>query len=62
MIEQDYDFDCPYCGVENSVRLDVTGGSRQTFVQDCVTCCQPIQISVKFEKDELVELSAEREE
>ena len=62
MVEQDYDFECPYCGVENSVRLDVTGGNRQAFVQDCVTCCQPIQIIVKFEEDELVDFSAAREE
>jgi len=62
MIEQDYNFDCPYCGVENSVRLDVTGGNKQSFVQDCVICCQPIQITVQFENDELIDFSVERED
>jgi transcription elongation factor Elf1 len=59
MIEEDYDFVCPYCGAENSVRLDATSGSKQSFVQDCTTCCKPIQISVQFENGELVDFSAE---
>ena len=60
MIEQDNDFECPYCGAENSVRLDVTGGRKQSFVQDCATCCKPIEISIQFENGELADFSADR--
>ncbi len=62
MVEQDCDFECPYCGGENSVRLDVTGGRKQSFVQDCTVCCQPIQISAEFEDDEITHFSAERQD
>ena len=59
MIEQDYPFECPYCGVELSVRLDLSGGRRQQFVQDCETCCKPIHIQVEFEGEEVLSFSAE---
>jgi transcription elongation factor Elf1 len=59
MVEQDYDFACPYCEAENSVRLDATGGSKQSFIQDCTVCCKPTQISVQFKNDELVNFTAE---
>ena len=59
MIEQDYDFECPYCGIENSVRLDMTGGRKQSFIQDCTVCCKPIQITLQFENGEIVDFSAE---
>ncbi len=62
MIEQDWEFECPYCGGENSVRLEVTGGRKQSFIQDCTVCCQPIQITARFEKGEISDFSAERQD
>ena len=62
MLEEDYPFSCPYCGVDLSVRLDISGGRRQSFIQDCETCCKPIQISVEFEHGEVVNFSAEADE
>ena len=62
MIEPDYDFECPYCGVENSIRLDATGGRKQLFVQDCAVCCKPIQIYVEFENSEVAHFSADRQD
>ncbi len=59
MIEEDYDFTCPYCISENSVVLDLSGGIKQSFVQDCAVCCKPIQITVQFENDEISDFSAE---
>jgi hypothetical protein len=35
MIENDYEFLCPYCNAEISVRLDATAGDKQEFIQDC---------------------------
>ena len=58
MIEEDYSFSCPHCGVELSVRLDQTGGREQQFVQDCEICCRPIQIEVRFEGEDVVRFSA----
>ena len=62
MLEQDYPFSCPHCGVELSARLDVNGGQQQRYVQDCETCCRPVQIEVHFDGDEVEYFLAEGEE
>jgi len=59
MIEQDYPFTCPHCGVDLTARIEPSGGKRQQFVQDCEVCCRPIQIRAKFEGEEVVDFSAE---
>ncbi|OIO38951.1 MAG: hypothetical protein AUJ72_01705 [Candidatus Omnitrophica bacterium CG1_02_46_14] len=60
-LENDQDFNCPYCASVNSIRIDQTGGSRQTFVTDCEVCCRPIQIEVEIFQDGEVGLIAKRE-
>jgi hypothetical protein len=42
---------CPYCGEEVELDIDDTGGSRQSFVQDCPVCCQPWQVEVRHDRD-----------
>jgi len=59
MIEQDYAFECPHCGDAMSTRIDASGGKHQQFIQDCETCCKPIQITVGLEADEVVSFSVE---
>ncbi len=59
MIENDYEFSCPYCGEKLSIRIDITGGERQSFVYDCEVCCRPIQIQFEVEADEVLNFSAE---
>ncbi len=59
MIEEDYSFTCAHCGVDLSARLDITGGNFQKFIQDCETCCRPIQITVEYEDGEVISFSAE---
>ena len=61
MLENDYEFLCPHCGVGLSVRLDASGGTKQEFVQDCETCCRPIRISVTLEHGQVMEFDAEQE-
>lgn len=62
LIEEDYPFTCPHCGVDLSARLDITGGNSQSFIQDCETCCRLIQITVKFEDGEVIDFSVEATE
>lgn len=38
---------CPYCGEENSILIDETGGSLQRYVEDCQVCCQPWDVTVR---------------
>ncbi len=42
-----------------SIRLDISGGKRQSFVYDCENCCSPIQIEAEFEGTALVNFSAD---
>jgi len=46
-------FQCPYCWEEISMLLD-TSVVKQTYVEDCEVCCNPIQLTVTFEDSELV--------
>ncbi len=50
-------FQCPYCWEEISMLLDASV-HRQTYIEDCEICCNPIEISVRFENDELQEFDA----
>ena len=62
MLENDHTFLCPYCRQTLSVRLDITGGNRQSLVYDCEICCRPILLQFELEGDEVVNFSAEPED
>ncbi len=62
MLENDFEFECPYCGEGLAVRLDATAGQKQDFIHDCEVCCKPIHIRLAFEDDEVVDFSAEAED
>ena len=44
---------CPFCGEDNDVFADPSGGSRQTFTEDCTVCCRPNLITLVFEGDQV---------
>ncbi len=54
-VEVDADFDadsevtCPYCGETITVLLDPGSGSTQDYVEDCEVCCNPWQVTVRFD-------------
>ncbi|MGF1559804.1 MAG: CPXCG motif-containing cysteine-rich protein [Flavobacteriaceae bacterium] len=50
-------FQCPYCWEEISMLLDPSIG-RQTYVEDCEVCCNPMEIRPKFVDFELVSFEA----
>jgi transcription elongation factor Elf1 len=51
-------FICPYCGQEISMVLDVSV-RRQTYIEDCEVCCQPIRISYTLEAASLTHFDAQ---
>ena len=55
MIEQ-Y-FQCPYCWEETMVMLDPSI-ARQTYVEDCQICCNPVEVTVTFNDGVLVQFDA----
>src|ERR1700676_2939202 len=49
-IAMEHFFRCPYCGEEISMVLDLSV-RRQTYVEDCEVCCNPIEIHYTVEAD-----------
>lgn len=45
-------FQCPYCWQNVSILLDPSIAD-QTFIEDCEVCCQPIEIHVSFQANEI---------
>jgi len=44
---------CAFCGEDNEVFADPSGGSRQTFTEDCTVCCRHNLITLVFEGDQV---------
>jgi hypothetical protein len=53
----EHSFTCPYCGEEISMVLDLSV-HRQTYVEDCEVCCNPIEISYTVQDDALASFEA----
>lgn len=54
---EEYFFQCPYCWEQISMLIDVSQ-SHQKYIEDCEVCCNPIQISITIENQEITDLSA----
>lgn len=50
-------FQCPYCWEEVSMLMDPSI-TKQTYVEDCEVCCNPIEVSPHFQENELVAFEA----
>ena len=42
---------CPYCGEAVEITLDPGSGDRQEYVEDCMVCCRPWNVSVTYHAD-----------
>ena len=60
-MDTDGTYICDSCGEEIVVPLDPTGGSSQTYVEDCPVCCNPNVIHVDW-LDDQVHVHAEPEQ
>jgi Cysteine-rich CPXCG len=52
---------CAFCGEENDLLVDPSGGRRQTFTEDCTVCCRPNLITLTLDDDGDVVLEASQE-
>jgi hypothetical protein len=59
MIENELEYLCPSCGEKLSLHIDITGGQRQEFIQDCEVCCRPIRIRIELKAGEAASFNAE---
>lgn len=54
----EYFFQCPYCWEQISMLID-TSQTHQNYIEDCEICCNPIQITVQTEHQEIISFQAE---
>jgi hypothetical protein len=38
---------CPFCGEPDEIYVDLGGGTRQEYVEDCAVCCRPRVVHVE---------------
>lgn len=54
-IEDIENIQCPFCGSEMELALDVSV-NHQRFVTDCENCCRPFEVVAEFEDGAVVSL------
>lgn len=60
-LEAEVEVDCPYCCAPHCLRIDLTGGRAQHYVEDCQVCCRPLAVQLTIdEAGALAALSVER--
>ncbi len=56
--DEDVVWTCQYCGVHNSVWLDMTVEGKQDFIEDCRICCRPNRIIIIHDDESNVYVEA----
>ena len=54
-------YGCAFCGEENDLTVDPSGGRRQTFTVDCTVCCRPNLITLTLDDEGDVEVEVTQE-
>jgi|AP95_1055475.scaffolds.fasta_scaffold141590_2 hypothetical protein len=49
---------CPFCAEPMTILVDASAGS-QSYIEDCLVCCQPMQISFAADEGEVLGLQVE---
>jgi hypothetical protein len=39
--------ECPFCGQTDELSVDLGGGRRQVYTEDCAVCCRPRVVHVE---------------
>lgn len=55
---EEYFFQCPYCWEQISMLID-SSQKHQKYIEDCEICCNPIQLSLTVENQEIINFQAE---
>ncbi len=59
-LDSDAEVLCPYCGEKVEIVLDPAGGAEQDYVEDCEVCCQPWQLTVRYDETGTAAVHLER--
>ena len=57
-MELEHFFQCPYCLAEISMLLDPSI-PEQSYIEDCEVCCNPIQLNISTENNEILSFEAQ---
>jgi cysteine-rich CPXCG protein len=49
--------ECPSCGEPMALDVDTTGGEEQSYFEDCVVCCRPMEVFVRCRPGEILGIS-----
>lgn len=55
----EYFFTCPYCWERISIILDPSE-KESSYIEDCEVCCRPIEITFRFDGEDLVHFEARK--
>ncbi|WP_081669574.1 CPXCG motif-containing cysteine-rich protein [Winogradskyella psychrotolerans] len=55
---EEHFFQCPYCWEQISMLIDLSQ-SRQSYIEDCEICCNPIQLSITISNQEIVSFESQ---
>ncbi len=50
-MELETSYICAYCFTVNTIVVDASGGLRQTYTEDCETCCRPNRLTILIDED-----------
>jgi hypothetical protein len=56
--DEDIVWICQYCGVHNSVWVDLTVSPKLDFIEDCKICCRPNRIIITIDENENIFLES----
>ena len=51
-------YDCPSCGEQVVVPVDLDAGAEQEYVEDCPVCCSPVLLRVRVDEDGSITIDA----
>ena len=60
-VNEYHTYTCAFCGEENEVWVDVSGGSHQEFTEDCEICCRPNRLTINVDRDGAVFVDVDQE-
>ena len=60
-MDNDFEFECPYCGEPNAAIVDEVPKGGVEMTQDCEVCCKPILLKIEKDSEGGIFLTAEAE-
>ncbi|MCB0744811.1 MAG: CPXCG motif-containing cysteine-rich protein [Ignavibacteriae bacterium] len=55
---EEHFFQCPYCWETISMLIDISQ-RNQSYIEDCEVCCNPIQLNITTENNEILSFEAQ---